>query len=901
MNKKKILHAKSILALVFATTIIPIVNQPAGAQELKASETVEVIGTRIKRTDWETSTPTQVITTEEIRNSSAVSLSELLGGIPSSSSENVQDLYYGNGFAAGASTISLRALGSQATLVLVNGRRIAASPYADPNFGQSQLFNLNAIPLSAIERIEVLKSGASAIYGSDAMAGVVNIVLRKDYRGVEAGMNYSTNHEGEFGNRDTYGTLTFGNPAQDDKAGYNGFLTLSDSRRNATRLVDSHNVAEGDLTQLFSRNTITTSSQSYPGNYFREAVPGSGTFTTFADHDPRCPAALVLANGRCGYNSYEVTNLVDAQHSNTLSGGINFDVTRNLSFFTEFELSRVTSTYIRSPSGVSESGIVWFAQDGHRNFFQFVLPADHPDNPIGAPVALRYRFHDVGPTTSEVTVDVSRLLVGAKGSRAGWDWESAFSHMRIDRDTEDKGQLYFPALVNAIDTQAYRPFGNNSPQTLASISPPIRETGKTTNTSWDLKGSRELMQLEGGPLALVAGIEARKEELAVNPDMRVVNGDIIDIGSAQAQGNRRIGSIFAELSAPFAKRVETQLALRYDHYSDYGNSTTPQLGIKWKPIDSFALRASYAEGFHAPSLSTIGSSNVQQFNSGLSDPLRCGSSDDMQEDCNFIASSLVRSNPNLKPEKSDNQTLGLIFAPNARIGLTIDFYRISRTNQIIYRDPQFVINHEAQFPGAVIRNPNPATWIPGIPNSGPIQSTILEFINSGRTVTRGVDIESTFRHSLGAWGKLTMQFTGNYLIEYKYKLRDDTPYTEYAGGADLPRFKGSLTATWSYRKYAVTGRVNHVSGWRYGDSANACYTEHQEYLEKHGCRIKPWTTVDLSVGYTGVKNLDVGFGVRNLLNKPAPLDPNNIDLGYNPNFHNPYGRYFNIWMNYTFQ
>ena len=141
-------------------------------------------------------------------------MGELLGGIPSSSSENVQDLSYGNGFSVGASTISLRGLGSQATLVLVNGRRIVASPYADPNIGQSQLFNLNAIPLSAIERIEVLKSGASAIYGSDAMAGVVNIVLRKDYRGVEAGMNYRTNHEGEFGNRDTYGTLTFGNPAK---------------------------------------------------------------------------------------------------------------------------------------------------------------------------------------------------------------------------------------------------------------------------------------------------------------------------------------------------------------------------------------------------------------------------------------------------------------------------------------------------------------------------------------------------------------------------------------------------------------------------------------------------------------------------------------------------------------
>ena len=900
-NKKKVSCVKPALALESAATIIFMVNQPIGAQELKSYETVEIVGTRIKRTDRETPTPTQVITAEEIRHSGAVSLGELLGGIPSSSSGNVQDLTLGSGLASGASTISLRGLGSQATLVLVNGRRIAASPYADPNYGQSQLFNLNAIPLSAIERVEVLKGGASAIYGSDAVAGVVNIVLRKDYRGMEAGMRYNRNHEDEFGNRDTYGTVVFGSPAGNEKTGYTGSLSFSDSWRKATRLVNTHNVAEADLTQLFSRNTAEASTLSYPGNYFRERLPGSGTFTTFAGRDARCPASLVLVDGLCGYNRYEAINLVDAQHGNTLSGNINFDVNRNLSLFSEFELSRVTSTYVRPPKGVSEIGSIWFAQDGRRNLFRFILPAGHPDNPLNVPVALRYRFHDLGPATIEVANDTARLLVGAKGSGAGWEWESAFSHMRINRDKDDKGQLYFPALVNAIDTQAYRPFGNNAPQTLASISPSIRETGRTTSTSWDLKGSRELINLKGGPLTLVTGVEARKEELAVNPDPRTVNGDIIDVGSTQASGSRRIHSLFAELSAPLAKRVETLMALRYDHYSDYGNSTTPQLGIKWKPVDSLALRATYAEGFHAPSLSTVGRSNVQSFASDLFDPLRCGSPTGTPEDCSFTGSSLLRANPDLKPERSNSQTFGLVFSPNDKISLTIDFYRINRNNEITHLDSQFVINHEAQFPGAVIRDPNPATWIPGIPNSGPIQGTILEFVNLGRTATRGVDMEATLRHSLGAWGKLTTQFNGSYLIEYKYKLRDDAPYIEYAGGADLPRFKGSVAATWAYGKYSVTGRINHVSGWRYGDSANACYTSYQEYLEKYGCRIKPWTTVDLSVRYTGVKNLDVGFGVRNLQNKSAPLDPGNIELGYNPNFHNPYGRYFNIWVNYTFQ
>lgn len=899
-NKKKKLSAVLAITWIYTTIIILVVNQAADAQEMKSLGTIEIVGTRIKRTDRETPTPTQVITAEEIRQSGAVSVGELLNNIPASSSGNVQDLSYGSGFARGVSTISLRGLGSQATLILVNGRRIAASPYADPRDGESQLFNLNAIPLSAIERIEVLKSGASAIYGSDAMAGVVNIVLRKNYRGAEAGVNYSRNHEGEFGNRRAYGTVIFGNPAQDNVAGHHGFLSFSDSKRNATRLVDTHNVAEDDLAQIYSRNTIRATTNSYPANYFRERIPGSGAFTRFVRRDPRCPAALVLANGACGNNPYEFLNLVDAQHSNTLSSGINFDITPNLSLFSEFEFSRVTSTYIRPPSAVPEDGSVWFAQDGRRNLFQFILPAGHPDNPINAPVALRYRFQDIGPLTSDITLDTIRLLVGAKGYRSGWDWESAFSYMRIDRDTIDKGGLYFPAVVNAIETGSYRPYGNNSPQTLASISPPIYETGKSTSTSLDLKGSRELMELKGGPLSLVTGAEARKEQLSVNPDMRVVNGDIVALGSTQAQGNRRIGSVFAELSAPFAKRVETQLALRYDRYSDFGNSITPHLGVKWKPSNSLALRAAYAEGFLAPSLSTIGSSNVQLFASNLRDPLRCNLTG-TTEDCAFPRSTLLRANPDLQPERSNNQTLGLVFEPNTNIALTIDFYRISRTDEITSSRLSDILNNEEQFPGAVIRNPNPATWIPGIPNSGPIQAIILEFVNRGRTVTRGVDVEAMFRNSLGEWGKFTTQFNGTYLIEYKRKPQDDAPYVEYAGGVDSPRFKGSLSAIWVYRNYEVTGRVNHVSGWRYGDSATSCYLVPEEYMKRYNCRIKPWTTLDLSIRYTGMKNLELGFVIRNLQNKPAPLDPDNIELGYNPTFHNPYGRYFNVWMNYTFQ
>jgi iron complex outermembrane receptor protein len=875
--------------------------QFALAEQIHQMNRIEVIGSHITRVDTETAMPVQIITSEDIKNSGAVSIDELLRNVSAVSGGGVSDLSTGTGFSSGTAAVALRGLGAHATLVLLNGRRVSAAPYADPNTGQSLLFNLNAIPISAVERIEILKGGASAIYGSDAMAGVINIILRKNYQGAEAGFSYSRSDDGKFGNRQVHGVLGFGNPGTDR---FNGFLLFTNSQRDAATLPNTHNVAESDLTRMFGRNTIS-STASYPGNYFRESVPGNNAFTTFVARDRRCPAPNILPNGRCADNPHEMLNTVSEQEGKAVFGRGVFNLSANLSLFSELGFSRVTNNYIGAPSQVAETGSTWFAQNGSRKFFQFILPVGHPDNPINRRVAVRYRFGDVGPVRIDVTTDSTRLLLGAKGTLASWDWESGLLHTKIERNTISHGRLYFPALTNAINTRAYRPFGNNSAQTIASISPDTQEFGKSTNTMWDLKASRDLLDLAGGPLAIATGAEVRREELKITPDARIIAGDFVGLGSAEADGNRRVGSVFAELLAPFAKRVEAQLAARFDHYNDYGNSVTPQMGIKWKPLDNLALRASYVEGFRAPPLATIGKSNVQAFNSGLRDPLRCGAPGGSTNDCSFSGSTLISANPDLKPEKSDGQTAGILYSPNANVDLSMDFYRISRENEVDRVSAQFVINNEALFPGSVIRNPNPATWLPGVPNSGPIQSTTRQFFNLGRTVTRGIDFDAVWRVRLGRWGKLKTQLGGSYLLQYKNKLRADQPYISYQGGdgpsGELPRFKGNLATTWSYGAYSLTGRVNYVGGWVSGNSETPCnITTPQSYLNEYHCRIKPWTTVDLHFGYTGVKNLELRFSVRNIEDKAAPLDPNNTTLGFNPSFHNPYGRYFTISATYKF-
>lgn len=890
---------KCAYAVLFAIAAM----QAAEAQQVATLAPVEVVGSRLKRADFETPMPVAIISREAIRASGATSLAELLGSHSLAGGAAVYDVESGSGFSSGAATVSLRGLGSHATLVLVNGRRIVPLPAADPNVGQSVLYNLNFIPLSAVERVEILSSGASALYGSDAVAGVVNVVLRNNLQDGEAGVRYSANAHGDFGNRQVHGLVGFGNMAKD---GYNASVMFENSKRSATSVNATRGVQNAELARIFKRNTPTAGTLAYPGNYFTEETPGNDAFTEFFARDARCPAERVMANGMCGFNPFADLNTVEARESNALHGRVDFRASPSLSLFSEFGLSRVEHDSVAPVFGVSESGSVWFSENGRSNLFRFILPAGHPDNPASVPVALRYRFADVGTRTRNTVTETGRLLVGAKGRGGPWEWESALLHMRSSTASRDRGRLHFPSLTDAIASGAYRPGGNNAPAVLAAISPEANEGGKTVHTLWDLKASRDVAELAGGPMAFVAGVEARRETLEFNPDPRVAAGEFIGVGATSASGSRNIASLFAEVSAPFMKRVESQFALRHDRYSDYGSSTTPQMAVKWQPSDALALRAGYAKGFRAPSLANISKSNVTAFVFGLTDPLRCDQPGGTEDDCYFTGASLLRANPALQPEKSDSQTLGLVFSPVSYADIALNFYRIDRRDEVGLLDTQFVIDNEASLAGAVARDPNPATWLPGVPNSGPIQSTTLQFFNLGRTITRGVDFEANLRSKLGAWGSLKTQFGGSYLIRYKSRYRDGDPYVRADGGlgpgGELPRLKASLATTWNYRNYALTGRVNYVSGWQFGDKTNGCFSGNAAYLASYGCRVKSWTTLDLQLGYSGVKNLDMGIGVRNLLDRAAPLDPTSYyqALGYNPAFHNPYGRYFTVWLNYKF-
>ena len=922
-QKRRICTA--IAAAMGASLTLSMVAGNVSAQQSR--ERIEVTGTNIKRTDTETPSVVQVITREQIERSGATSVAELLREIPAIAGGSLQDFNQVGSFSAGSQTASLRGLGQVATLVLLNGRRIAPSPTADPNFGQGTGFNLNTIPLSAIERIEILKDGASAIYGSDAIAGVINIILRKDYRGGEVALSHWQNEDGRYRANQLSGSVGFGDLGRDR---YNVLVAAEFFKRDATSLADAGSGIRSDAYRILTGRLTALSALSYPPNVRRESSPGSGVFLASGrlPVDPRCPPELrvtIAGTGgiqECRFSTLDYQDEQSPIERKGVMGRATFQLSATTTAFVEAGFTRSDATFNSQPTSLDAAApSTWFNRAGDRFSYTLILPIGHPDNPNNFRIGLRYRFVDLGGAKDEIQSDATRALAGLNGVWGGWDWESAVLYSSSKRTDRWNGSLYFPALQAAVNNGTYRFFGTNSQELLDSLHPVNTSSGESKITSWDLKGSRELAQWRNGPLGLAAGLELRREQMDIVSDPRIVAGDFVGLASSTVNGSRNVSTLYAELSAPILKNVETSLAARYDHYSDFGNSFTPKVGFKWNATDTLAARGTWGRGFRAPSLFQISSANVQAFNTGIIDPVRCPNPPTPApggetEDCNRSISTLIQANTDLQPEKSTSHTLGFIWSPDNNFSASADVWYVHRTNFIDRFSSTVVIQNEFNpnfTGGTVIRNPNPDTWLPCIPNSGPIQSTIRRFNNFGDTALRGVDIDMRATRPLGEWGKLTLDASGTYYDKMLWQLAKGVPYVSGAGNFyvfEAPRWKGQATLVWDVRDFSFLGRYNYVGRWYYGDpvttggaDGGTCYlsptSATRAYLGE--CYVSSWETYDLGVAFKGLRNLTLGFQIRNVMDKAAPYDPNQTTLGFNPIFHNPYGRYFQATVSYKFK
>jgi iron complex outermembrane receptor protein len=925
---------------------------------------VVITGSNLKRTDKEGPAPVSVMTAQDIKDTGVTTVADLMKLVPSMGSDTNQDFSSGSGFAKGVATASLRGLGSSSTLVLLNGRRVTPAPYADPNKGNSVLYDLNSIPVSAIERVEILQDGASAVYGSDAIGGVINFILKKNFNGAEIAVRDGMNNEREFKKKGATATFGHGNL---DTDGYTFMVTADLNQRGRTARRDAKEGMEYEQLQILNgrfKSDYSSSASQYP-IYFKERTPGSKNFgvtlataktnmqfnlgcpaseqITGGDKDGILPTSTLYGRTFCNYNADQFLEAQGAgKDGNILSHG-EFKLGGELTAFADLAYSRAQRDYTTAPITIGTGSVTTFTSTGVGTPFQAILPIGHPDNPFpDARASVNYRFTGLPGGTRDINQG-TRALAGLRGSNLGWDWESALLWNRADNTDITYGRLFLPTL-NKLMT------GTSLAQLNAD--PTLGHDATTKNVSqiaqWDVKATTEFGHLPGGAVGLAVGAEVRRESIKLNPDSVVASGQIYGLANTILDSSRDVKSAFLEARTPVLKNLEFDFAGRYDKYPTLKGNFVPKVGGKWTLSDKFAIRGTYAEGFRAPSLSQVTAGGAQYFLSNVWDPKRCeadGATPKPGATTTDCAKSLAGTggfNPNLKPETSKSWNLGFIFSPTSQFDFTVDFYRVALKDQINLGTASQALKQEDLVPKNVSRDTNPANFIldangKPIPGTGPLLMVATPWQNQGMIEMRGADFEGHLRTKLGEWGSLSTTLRAGYLGSVRIQPFEGDNTTNVAGSypgtydwylpggaAPNPRWKSSVSTTWKLADHAVNVSVNYVgpvSLLRVYDENHQPYshpfcafgtkktddpapdrnTSNPLYEQYYpSCSVKEWITVGLGYTYTGFKHWNLSANVQNLFNNPAPYDPNYGATGYNQYLHNPYGRYFNVNARYSF-
>ena len=873
---------------------------------------ISVTGSNIPRIDAETSTPTLIIRREEIQRTGVSTVKELVDSLTGSSqlaagtsSRSLSDIKGAGSFAAGASSASLRHLGHQATLVLLNSRRLPSFAMDDD---PGMFVNLDTLPLSAVERVEVLRSGASAIYGSDAVAGVINIITRRDFRGVElrASHEQSTVSK-DFRARMASLTAGFGDPMAD---GYNVMLNAELYHRASVMWGEVLGQVNPQATRE-SPGFGTPSVYSSPGNVGELGSPGQ---TAMAG----CPPAQ-LRNGLCYYDRYaRLQAQPAAQRANFLvSGELRIDAT--LKGFAEAMYSSTETRYllpdpVYDPSNLS----TWFdPSTGKARYFRGrQLPAGHPLNPTGQDTDFQYRFTDANSGITAQS-DSYRLLTGLRGSRRGYDWEAALGtmgdtvHNRVRGFFSDSG---FKQVIGDYDSPAHDPaFFNrgyqigqaNSAAVLSTLFPGFSHTGRNSQTFLDGKVLGPAGQWRGKTVDIALGFNLRHERLSIRPSSNLATGDIVNYGSAQTEGRRTFGSVFGEANLPLADRLEVQAAARLDKYPGFGANLSPKLGMRFEATPWMLMRGTVEGGFRAPNLTENASSTRYAFESSVYDPKRCPAAEALygaaaglpdsdpakagklaqatialQQECVRGVATVRNANPNLQPERSTAATLGLVFQPARGHLASMDYWIIQRRNEIGYRSAQDLVNNEDNLaPGRVNRlgpgdadpsfKPGDASGVPGA-----LTYTSTQMENTARTLTSGIDLGLQSRTPTPL-GMLTGGLQATYLLNYmRFHPLTGGYGDNLAGRYGFPRLRAALTASLASGPFTNSFRLNFLSGTKLqADFDDAVYSD--ETCRSRGwsdCEVHRSSVLDYDFAYTGVRGLSLGVHVRNLLNRRPPVD-----------------------------
>jgi iron complex outermembrane receptor protein len=902
MNTRHLVEPRRLVLSSIALAVLTLASQ-AGAQQSDAPMArVEVTGSSIKRLAAEEALPVTTIKAEELVKQGMTTLADVMMALPQSNSLAPSN-------AGSGTNINLRGLGMNRTLVLLNGRRLANEAIAD---GYA---NLDVIPISALARVEVLRDGASSIYGSDAIGGVVNFITKRSVTGGSITAQ-EVKPQRSGGGDEQRVSATYG-VGDLEKDGWNVYATVDAHKRS--RLLEADRAD-------FAPDAATLTSIG------RAPSLGSGGYAT--------PANFTTASNKTAQNPYYSTGCL-APYS--IQGAKNTCILNNDEYGTALHANKQVTGYLKATKKINEDHMVTFEYSvgqatiyGAKNPTQVLavgssqpmLPTTskwYPGNSGGVPampnlkgqpLLVSWAVADMGAAITRDTQLNQRALLSADGHFGDWDYKAGLVFGLSQRKGYyDSGYFNGQDLITGLANGLLNPFGLQDQAGLDYLKSIAADgmqnrTSKSTYSGVDATISRPLMALAGGDLALAIGADLHRDS---NEDHKLAQAFDVTYAKAvpgDARSSRTITGLFAELDAPITKELSLDAAVRLDRYSDFGSSVNPKISFRYQPTKFVMFRGSANTGFRAPTLFDRYGYRTTVANTTTSarwdDPLQCpggkpgvaGTGTALPglvaaDVCNAKLNKMTGSNSDLKPEKSVGGTLGIVIEPTKALTMSFDYWMVNMKDMLANLPEQSYFLDYAKYQNLFVRNAD-----------GSLAYINNVTMNLGGQKAAGVDVAASYDFPRTSFGTFKAGLDGTYLTRFDNQLEPGGAWVSNIaqfGNANngtsssfpvlTPRWKHSLRLSWAYGDWASQLTQTHSSG----------YTDQNLVAQQYWRNINSYKPVNWTLSYNGFQHIKIVGGITNLFDARPPItNHSGYSLGYLSSVANPVGRAYNLRVTYAF-
>lgn len=891
------------IALAAAVTIslplpISVMAQNDGVREI---EEVVVTGSRIRRADIENSSPVISISADDIQDIGFSSIQDVLADLPQNSGGSL-DQQQTFGFTPSASGVDLRGAGLGRSLTLINGKRLPKYPIAAG--GTDNFTDTSNIPLGAVERVEILTSGGSAIYGSDAMGGVVNVILKDSFEGLQINAKYGDTAEG---GREIMNTSIVAGTNSDLG---NVMFFLEHETREALTAPDRNNYGNLGTDLAFNHPFSAYSTYGISLRDFSNTVVATldDATCTARGLQPRSLGGAPI----CGFNRSGRRDLFPEMERTSALVNYKFNVTDSASFYGSMAITHGETDINIEPmpvdeytffvgsdeNGTADPGFVTGLSDRSGTTARFpqatAFGGDFAGLADGGYFYTR-RMLEFGNRRTHSEVDNINLISGFEGAFNDWRWNVDGQFARVSYEDQNNGYAsadsYFSFLTSGASGRS--PFDLMTPAEVAGAAYTPFTDAESTFTGFSASLDGDLFEMPAGPVSAAFGVETFREWFSNQSDTESLKGNILATGGSSGEGARDYDALYAEFLIPVIDNVDVTFALRYDNYSDFGNNTSPQLGVEYRPIEGLLVRALWADTFRAPDLQRVYGDPTAAF-SQVTDPLGCrilsgtadGDPTPLDPDSPIQACAgeafvevAVGPNSELDAETGTNWNVGAVWS-SENFDASIDYWHLEIDDIVNDLSAQQIVTDYLIYESLIIRD-----------TTGVVESVNATAQNLSFRETNGIDFSAGYRFPTEDLGFFRLKLTGSYLLDYDEQFSVTDPVESIIDTDRVPEWRAQINLGWDIADLSTNLYFNYIG------KMNG--TNVEEGFGVDG-QIEDQWKINWSANYQ-MDNIGIRAGINNLTDASPEVDYTDFGWPFYPQeYFNAIGREFYVSANYQF-